>query len=77
MSPLVKIAGMFFLTPEQGAATSIFLASSPDVENVSGKYFVKCEPSGTNVEAKDEAVAKKLWDLSLDLTKIEDPFTAN
>ena len=38
----IKIASPFFLSPAKGARTSVYLASSPEVEGVSGKYFVKC-----------------------------------
>lgn len=40
----IAVAQVFFLTPEQGARTSVYLASSPEVANISGKYFVdsKC-----------------------------------
>ena len=39
----IKIAAPFFLSPAKGARTSVYLASSPEVEGVSGEYFVKCK----------------------------------
>ncbi len=64
----VKIAGAFFLSPEQGAATSIYLASSPEVARVSGKYFSKCKEKTPSRRAQDDEVARRLWDVSAKLT---------
>jgi NAD(P)-dependent dehydrogenase (short-subunit alcohol dehydrogenase family) len=64
----VKIAGAFFLSPEQGAATSIYLASSPEVARVSGKYFARCKEKTPSRRAQDDEVALKLWDVSARLT---------
>src|SRR5713101_6631271 len=44
---LVKVIGSFGASPQEGAKTSIYLASSPEVEGVTGKYFVKSIPSGS------------------------------
>ena len=51
------------LTPQQGAQTSIYLASSPEVKNVTGKYFVDCKVTQPAPQATDSGVAKKLWDI--------------
>jgi NAD(P)-dependent dehydrogenase (short-subunit alcohol dehydrogenase family) len=59
----------FFISPAQGAATSIYLASAPDVEGVSGKYFVKCKAVDSNAESYDTTVAQRLWQVSEQLTK--------
>jgi NAD(P)-dependent dehydrogenase (short-subunit alcohol dehydrogenase family) len=59
--PLLK---PFFLSPEQGAATSIHLASSPGLANTSGRYFVKCREAPSSDASHDEAVARALWDAS-------------
>jgi NAD(P)-dependent dehydrogenase (short-subunit alcohol dehydrogenase family) len=58
----------FLKTPAQGAATSIFLASSPEVEGVSGKYWVDCKPVSTAAPGYDTAAAAKLWEVSAELT---------
>lgn len=55
----------FLTTPEKGAATSIYLASSPEVEGVSGKYFVKCKAVPSSPVSYDEALQERLWELSL------------
>jgi len=63
----LKISAPFFLTPEKGARTSIFLASSPEVSGVSGKYFVKCKPHLPSKAARDDQAAKRLWQISEEL----------
>ena len=66
------IAGqLFFRKPDQGAQTSIYLACSPELEGISGKYFVDCKPVESKPQSYDQAVAEKLWQVSLDL--IENP----
>lgn len=66
----------FFRTPAQGADTSIWLASSPAVEGVSGEYFVGRTPTRSSAASHDEATARRLWDVSLELTGLEDPTSA-
>ncbi|GAB5518225.1 MAG: SDR family oxidoreductase [Rhodothermales bacterium] len=56
------------LSPEKGARTSIYLATSPEVSTVSGQYFVKCEPVTPARQARDVEVARKLWTLSEAMT---------
>ena len=58
------VARPFLLTPERGAETSIYLASSPEVEGVTGKYFVKKRPVESNKVSHDIEVAKRLWQVS-------------
>lgn len=67
---LVKIASPFFITPEKGARTSIYLASSPEVEDVSGQYFDRCKTRRSIKVSYDEALAKRLWDRSVTLTQL-------
>ena len=47
--------------------TSIYLASSPEVEGVSGKYFDRCRPVTSSQASYDAAAAARLWDLSAEL----------
>jgi NAD(P)-dependent dehydrogenase (short-subunit alcohol dehydrogenase family) len=65
VAPLIRL---FAVNPEEGAQTSIYLASSPEVEGVTGKYFYKCKEAPTNPIALDLAVAEKLWQVSLELS---------
>jgi NAD(P)-dependent dehydrogenase (short-subunit alcohol dehydrogenase family) len=51
-------------TPEKGARTSVYLASSPEVEGVSGRYFVSCKEAKTDPLAQDARLAKELWEES-------------
>jgi NAD(P)-dependent dehydrogenase (short-subunit alcohol dehydrogenase family) len=57
----IGIAKRFALTPEQGAETLIYLASSPDGASVTGEYFHKCRPAKPSREAQDDAKAQRLW----------------
>ena len=64
----IRLAGPFLKAPAQGAATSIYLASSPEVEGVSGKYFVDKRETRSSDESYDLAVAARLWRISEELT---------
>jgi retinol dehydrogenase-12 len=67
-SVLKWVMGFFALTPEQGADNTIYLASSPDLEGVSGKYFVKREPVPSSTLSYNEQVGGRLWEVSQRLT---------
>jgi NAD(P)-dependent dehydrogenase (short-subunit alcohol dehydrogenase family) len=60
----------FFRTPDSGAATSIYLASSSDVANVTGKYFSNCKETRSSKASYDAAAARRLWDVSAQLTQL-------
>ena len=62
-----RLARFFMLTPAQGARTSIYLASSPEVAGVSGQYFSKCKPARTTRSAQDMVLAERLWQVSAEL----------
>ena len=62
------------ISPEQGAATSIYLATSPEVEGVSGRYFAKCNPIDPSTAARDVALQERLWAFSLAQLHRTDPF---
>lgn len=67
--PLLQtVKRLFFLSAEQGAATIVQLAASPDLEGVTGKYFEKGRPVPPAPLGRDEALAKRLWDVSASLT---------
>jgi len=61
----------FMISPEKGAQTSIYLAISPEVENVSGEYFAKSKPKKTASAASDMETAAKLWTLSEKYTGLQ------
>jgi NAD(P)-dependent dehydrogenase (short-subunit alcohol dehydrogenase family) len=58
--------------PEKGAKTSIYLATSPEVEGVSGKYFVKQKPVESSKISYDESLAGRLWKRSAELTGLSE-----
>ena len=69
IGPALKwLMGLFALTPEQGADNSIFLATSPVVEGITGKYYVQREATLSSPFSRIETVAQRLWDISENLT---------
>lgn len=60
-----------FMTPEKGARTSVFLASDPSVEGVSGRYYVKSREARVSAAARDDALAERLWKLSSEMVGLE------
>ena len=68
--PLLSAAKSFLLTPEQGAQTNIYLASSLDAAGITGKYFDACKPRASSKESYDVEKQKKLWDLSAELVNL-------
>ncbi|KAH7840631.1 hypothetical protein Vadar_019450 [Vaccinium darrowii] len=60
--------GPFSKNIPQGAATTCYVALHPQVKGVSGEYFSDCNVAKPSALAKDEELAKKLWDFSLSLT---------
>lgn len=68
MNPLAAfVFKRTLITPAQGAETSVYLATSPNVANVSGEYFDKKKIASASLLANDEALADKLWDVSAKL----------
>jgi len=57
-------ARLFAIDPEEGARTSIYLASSPDVEGATGTYWYKCTPAKVSKAALDDDAARRLWEES-------------
>ena len=62
------VAQLFAISPEKGAETSIYLASSPEVEGISGSYFVKKEAVKSDPASYNEETAQKLWQVSEAMT---------
>ena len=56
------------LTPDQGARTSVYLASSPQVVQVTGKFFVKCKLVDSDPVSYNQETARRLWKISSELT---------
>lgn len=60
------------LTPEEGARTVIYLATSPEVEGMTGNYYIDNQPARSSESSHDPALAKRLWQVSLELTGLDD-----
>jgi NAD(P)-dependent dehydrogenase (short-subunit alcohol dehydrogenase family) len=58
------VASPFAISPEKGARTTAYLASSPEVEGTTGGYFYKCKPAVPSRMALDDDAASRLWDAS-------------
>jgi NAD(P)-dependent dehydrogenase (short-subunit alcohol dehydrogenase family) len=70
MNFLLQTSKRFALTPEEGAQTMLYLAASPEVAKVSGSYFYKCEPKKLMRQARNDADAQRLWDISAELSGV-------
>jgi NAD(P)-dependent dehydrogenase (short-subunit alcohol dehydrogenase family) len=64
-------AKAFAIAPEQGAATTVYLATSPVVGGASGGYFVKSRPAVPSRAARDDAAARRLWEASAAMTGLD------
>ena len=71
LSRVVRIAKIFAISPEKGADTIVYLASSPDVGGCSGEYFYQCRTATPTAGALDDAAAKRLWMASTEIAGIE------
>ena len=67
-----KLFSPFFKSPKSGAATSVYLATSPEVAKITGKYFDNCAEKSSSKISHDAAIAKRLWDISSSLTGLSD-----
>jgi NAD(P)-dependent dehydrogenase (short-subunit alcohol dehydrogenase family) len=63
-------------SPEKGAATSVYLASSPEVQCTTGEYFVDSKVAQTAPQAADMAVARRLWDVSAEMVHLSERMPA-
>jgi retinol dehydrogenase 12 len=59
-----RVAGLFFASPRKGAETIVYLASSPEVADSSGGYFVNSRPRNPSAQAQDDVLAEELWEKS-------------
>ena len=65
---VVTVLKPFSISPEQGARTAVYLASSPEVDGVTGKYFANNQEHRPNRAAQDDDDAQRLWALSETMT---------
>jgi retinol dehydrogenase 14 len=68
---MTRLTRPFASTPEQGAQPSLYLATSGEVEGVSGKYFDKQKPKQSSKASYDTTLAQRLWQVSAELTGLE------
>ncbi len=71
MSVLVTIGRPLMISPERAAEAVIYLATSPDMEAVTGKFFSRGKESKSSTQSYDEKSAERLWKLSAELTKLD------
>jgi retinol dehydrogenase 14 len=64
---LVTILRPFMKSPKRGAETPVYLASSPEAEGVSGRYFANRKPKESHKSSYDNATTARLWQVSADL----------
>ena len=69
---IVKLISRLGISPEEGAKTSIYLASSPEIEGVTGKYFIKSIPVRSAPISYDETLQRQLWEVSAKLVNLHD-----
>jgi NAD(P)-dependent dehydrogenase (short-subunit alcohol dehydrogenase family) len=65
---LMPVVQLFARSPEKGAQTSLYLAGSPEVSGVSGKYFVDREAVRSSPVSYDREAARRLWEISQEMT---------
>jgi NAD(P)-dependent dehydrogenase (short-subunit alcohol dehydrogenase family) len=73
MRVMLPVVRPFMKSPEQGAATSIHLASAPEVEGATGQYFANARPKAASSASYDATAAARLWDVSADLVGLAPP----
>jgi NAD(P)-dependent dehydrogenase (short-subunit alcohol dehydrogenase family) len=68
----IRIGKRFALSPQRGAETLIYLASSSEVANTTGRYFSKCHPVQPSKEAQDDIISGELWRRTASLSDLPD-----
>jgi NAD(P)-dependent dehydrogenase (short-subunit alcohol dehydrogenase family) len=71
ISSVARVAKIFAISPEKGAETIVYLASSPDAASHNGEYFYKCRPATPTAGGRDDAAAARLWIESAKLAGID------
>ncbi len=73
---MTRLVPLFAKSVAEGAATSVYLASSPEVAGVSGRYFSNCRAVNSAPQSYDRAAAQRLWAVSEELTGVRLPALA-
>jgi NAD(P)-dependent dehydrogenase (short-subunit alcohol dehydrogenase family) len=71
LGPLVRLAKAIAILPEKGAETIVYLASSPQVAQTSGEYFYKSRVAQPTRMARDDVLARKLWDKTVAIAGVD------
>lgn len=71
VSHVIGLAKILAISPEEGAKTIVYLASSPDVAGMSGEYFYKCRRAKPASAGRDDPLARVLWEKSVTLTGMD------
>jgi retinol dehydrogenase-14 len=71
MAPIVFAARPFMRSPERGADTAVYLASSAEVEGVTGRYSADRKVRKSNASSYDRATTERLWQVSSELVGID------
>jgi len=74
-TPIARLVSLFMRSARSGARTSIYLASSPKLEGVTGRYYDDCKPTPSSEESYNESLALKLYGMSLSVTHLTEPET--
>jgi NAD(P)-dependent dehydrogenase (short-subunit alcohol dehydrogenase family) len=67
---IMKIARPFLLSPERGANGPVYLASSPSVHDLTGRYYSGTQEAKSSEESHDEGTAKRLWEVSSQMARL-------
>jgi NAD(P)-dependent dehydrogenase (short-subunit alcohol dehydrogenase family) len=73
VAALIRLTQLFARTPEQGADTAVYLASSPDVEGMTGQYFADRKAVASSAVSYDVAAQQRLWEISARLVGLSAP----
>jgi NAD(P)-dependent dehydrogenase (short-subunit alcohol dehydrogenase family) len=67
----MRVVHLFALHPEEGAKTSIYVATAPELAGITGKYFDKGKVTASSKESYDEEAARRLWDVSAKMVGLD------
>ena len=67
LQALMPLAKLFAISPQKGAETIVYLASSPEAAGINGQYCCKCKPIAASRAGQDDAAATRLWAESVKL----------
>lgn len=71
ISHIIGLGKMLAISPEEGAKTILYLATSPEVATTSGGYFYKCRPARPTAAGRNDDLARALWQKSVEITGMD------